>query len=102
MKKQLFGIVIPLAILSGCATVEKQPEAVEASVSREAQQAAQKQAALPKKPRFKRKVAIGRFSNETRYGRSLLRDDENDPLGKQVSDRAYSPARRSISLAWIR
>ena len=29
---------------------------------------------------------IGRFSNETRYGRSLLRDDENDPLGKQVSD----------------
>ncbi len=75
-----------LALLSGCATVKKQPEAVEASVSREAQLEAQKQQALPQKPQFKRKVAIGRFSNETRYGRSLLRDDENDPLGKQVSD----------------
>ena len=84
--KNLFYVVVLLALLSGCATVEKQPEAVESAVSREVQQAAQKQATLPQKPRFKRKVAIGRFSNETRYGRSLLRDDENDPLGKQVSD----------------
>ncbi len=75
-----------LGILSGCATVEKQPQAVESPVSREAQLEAQKQQSLPAKPRFKRKVAIGRFSNETRYGRSLLCDDENDPLGKQVSD----------------
>ena len=86
MKKPLISIVVPLALLSGCATVQKQPEAVESSVSREAQLEAQKQQALPAKPKFKRKVAIGRFSNETRYGRSLLRDDENDPLGKQVSD----------------
>ena len=86
MNKLLISIVVPLALLSGCATVEKQPEAVESSVSREAQMEAQKQQALPAKPKFKRKVAIGRFSNETRYGRSLLRDDENDPLGKQVSD----------------
>ncbi len=84
--KKLLIIVIPLAFLSGCATVKKQPAAVESSVSREAQLEAQKQQALPEKPKFKRKVAIGRFSNETRYGRSLLRDDENDPLGKQVSD----------------
>jgi curli biogenesis system outer membrane secretion channel CsgG len=73
-------------LLAGCATVDKQPAAVEAPVSREAQLAAQQEQALPDKPQFKRKVAIGRFSNETRYGRSLLRDDENDPLGKQVSD----------------
>ncbi len=86
MKKLLPSIVIPLAFLTGCATVQKQPEVVESSVSREAQLEAQKQQALPQKPKFKRKVAIGRFSNETRYGRSLLRDDENDPLGKQVSD----------------
>jgi len=70
----------------GCATVEDKPKAVEGDVSRDEQQVAQKKAALPEKPRFKRKVAIGRFSNETRYGRSLLRDDHNDPLGKQVSD----------------
>lgn len=86
MKKLLPIITVPLVFLSGCATVEKQPEAVESSVSRKAQMEAQKQQALPAKPKFKRKVAIGRFSNETRYGRSLLRDDENDPLGKQVSD----------------
>jgi curli biogenesis system outer membrane secretion channel CsgG len=86
MKRTSILITAPLVLLAGCATVEKRPEAVEAPVSREAQQMAQKQAALPQKPRFKRKVAIGRFGNETRYGRSLLRDDENDPLGKQVSD----------------
>ena len=86
MRKLLPYKIVPLIFLSGCATVKKQPEAVESTVSREAQLEAQKQQALPSKPKFKRKVAIGRFSNETRYGRSLLRDDENDPLGKQVSD----------------
>ncbi len=86
MKNSLVYLMAPLLFLTGCATVKKQPEAVDSSVSREAQQEAQKQQALPSKPKFKRKVAIGRFSNETRYGRSLLRDDENDPLGKQVSD----------------
>lgn len=35
---------------------------------------------------FKQKVAIARFSNETRYGRSLLTDSAGDPLGKQASD----------------
>jgi curli biogenesis system outer membrane secretion channel CsgG len=35
---------------------------------------------------FKLKIAIGRFSNETVYGRSFLRDGDLDPLGKQASD----------------
>jgi curli biogenesis system outer membrane secretion channel CsgG len=35
---------------------------------------------------LKRKVAIGRFSNETRYGQTLLRDSNLDPLGKQAAD----------------
>ena len=35
---------------------------------------------------FKSKVAIGRFSNETRYGKSLLREGEADPLGDQAGD----------------
>ena len=77
---------LAVIVIAGCATVDRQPPAVEAPVSRDSQLEAQKQQALPDKPLFKRKVAIGRFSNETRYGRSLLRDDENDPLGKQVSD----------------
>lgn len=36
--------------------------------------------------RLKLKIAIGRFSNETRYGQSLLRDNDLDPLGKQAAD----------------
>ena len=35
---------------------------------------------------LKLKIAIGRFSNETRYGQSLLRDSDLDPLGKQAAD----------------
>ena len=35
---------------------------------------------------LKRKVAIGRFSNETQYSKSVFYDKENDPMGKQASD----------------
>ncbi|MCF8378815.1 MAG: CsgG/HfaB family protein [Bacteroidales bacterium] len=35
---------------------------------------------------LKRKVAIARFSNETKYGKSIFYDKENDPLGKQAMD----------------
>lgn len=35
---------------------------------------------------LKRKVAIGRFSNETQYAKSVFYDKNNDPMGKQASD----------------
>ena len=35
---------------------------------------------------LKRKVAIGRFSNETQYAKGAFYDKDNDPLGKQASD----------------
>ena len=35
---------------------------------------------------IKRKVAIGRFSNETQYGKGIFYDKENDPMGKQAMD----------------
>lgn len=35
---------------------------------------------------LKRKVAIGRFSNETQYAKSVFYDKENDPMGKQAGD----------------
>jgi curli biogenesis system outer membrane secretion channel CsgG len=52
------------------------------------QKAAQQAVALqvPVAPTLKRKIALGRISNETNYGRSLLRDKHDDPLGKQVTD----------------
>jgi curli biogenesis system outer membrane secretion channel CsgG len=51
---------------------------------RQAQQAVA--AAAPAAPVLKRKIALGRVTNETTYGQSLLRDAKDDPLGKQVSD----------------
>ena len=35
---------------------------------------------------IKRKVATGRFSNETQYAKGIFYDKENDPMGKQALD----------------
>lgn len=35
---------------------------------------------------LKRKVAIGRFSNETQYGKGIFYNRENDPMRKQAMD----------------
>lgn len=87
MKRIAF--VIPLLFLGACATQTPAPEKVDSRYSeqemREAQQAAL-QAQEQKQPGLKRKVAIGRMTNETRYGRSLIRDEHNDTVGKQLTD----------------
>jgi curli biogenesis system outer membrane secretion channel CsgG len=71
--------------LAGCATVSEPPVAVESPAPRAAQIAAQ-EGRTAAAPRYKRKVAIGRFTNETNYGRSLLTDADLDRLGKQAAD----------------
>lgn len=73
-------------LLCGCAVTSTPPAVVDAPVSRPQQVEAQAQAALPPSKILKRKVAIGRFSNETRYGRTFQTDASLDPLGKQASD----------------
>ena len=75
-------------ILSACATQEPLVRPIDPAHSIADQQAAQKRtlAVTPGKPILKRKIALGRVTNETNYGRSLLRDRFDDPLGKQVSD----------------
>ena len=35
---------------------------------------------------IKRKVAVGRFSNETQYAKGAFYDKDNDPMGKQALD----------------
>ncbi len=79
------ALLIPLG---ACAVAGPPTVKQEGSSSRDAQIKAQQALALalPEVKRFKRKIAIGRFSNETRYGRSLLRDQQGDPLGKQALD----------------
>lgn len=77
-----FGIVISL-LLSSCATMQKTkthetPQQKNVSKTITAQE--NKQIGL------KRKVAIGRFTNETRYGQSFFLDKDNDKIGKQAMD----------------
>ena len=74
-------------ILSSCAVPQKPRQVgIEAPVSLEAQKKAQKKIQIPQVKTYKRRVAVGRFTNETNYGKGLLRDFDLDPLGKQASD----------------
>lgn len=83
------GAIVSAAVLAtGCAVqsppiTPKEP-AQPAAIQRAAQQAVASQ--RPSVPVLKRKIALGRITNETNYGRSLLRDQHGDPLGKQVAD----------------
>ena len=86
---RLAVIASSLAIISsGCAIQTPPVQPVEAPQSVAEQRRAQKaaQAAERSAPVLKRKIAIGRVTNETASGRTLLRDRTGDPLGKQVSD----------------
>lgn len=83
------SVVMALAIgLSGCAIqtppIEQKESPQPLATQKSAQQAITSQA--PATPTLKRKIALGRITNETNYGQSLLRDRHDDPLGKQVTD----------------
>ncbi len=73
-------------IATGCATTTPPKQLVQPPAAAAHQADAQRQANLVVVPTLKRKVAVGRFSNETRYGKSFQVDANNDPLGKQASD----------------
>lgn len=76
------------ALLGGCATQAPPVAVKEPPQTTASQKGAQLAVAriAPTKPILKRKIALGRITNETSYGRSLLRDSTGDPLGKQVTD----------------
>ena len=73
-------------LFAACATPAQRPVTVESPVPQATQVAAQQAALAPAAPRYKRKIAVGRFTNETTYGRSLLNDADLDRIGKQASD----------------
>ena len=86
--KKILSLTVALA-LSGCATQTPQMKDVEPGVTAEQQRAAQleaQEAAAPEQLALKRKIAVGRLSNETNYGRSLLRQNAEDKLGGKVTD----------------
>jgi curli biogenesis system outer membrane secretion channel CsgG len=70
---------------SGCATVKKtQTHDVPSSTTPEISKSLQVKKDMP--AGLKRKVAIGRFTNETKYGQSFFVDQNNDKIGKQAMD----------------
>ena len=82
MKKRYFVLLIgTFILLQGCATVKK-PE-VEVVDNKP-----QVSKVLTENPQrfLKRKVAIARFSNETKYGQSFFVDENKDVIGKQAMD----------------
>lgn len=89
MKKICFtflGLLFLAILLSSCATVDK-PEVIaidnKPKVSKSLQQG---DADFGSKRGLKRKVAIARFTNETKYGQSFFVDNKNDRIGKQAVD----------------
>lgn len=81
-------VALVFSLLSGCAIQAPPVAQKEAPQSITEQKAAQQAvvAQAPIAPTLKRKIALGRITNETNYGQSLLRDNHDDPLGKQVTD----------------
>lgn len=87
LARSLF-VALVFALLSGCA-IQTPPVAQKEAPQSIAEQKTAQQAAIsqaPVVPTLKRKIALGRITNETNYGQSLLRDNHDDPLGKQVTD----------------
>jgi curli biogenesis system outer membrane secretion channel CsgG len=72
-------------VFTACATIDK-PEVK--TVEEKTPQVSKtiKQKSEVNKTGLKRKVAIARFSNETRYGQSFFIDKDNDRIGKQAVD----------------
>lgn len=86
VRKKAWSLFVVAFAIAGCATVEQKPVATESPVPRSRQAEAQEKLLIPQAKRYKLKVAIGRFTNETNYGRSLLNDADLDRIGKQASD----------------
>ncbi|WP_188151994.1 CsgG/HfaB family protein [Teredinibacter waterburyi] len=87
MKYAITGLTV--ALLFGCASQEPRLKDIEPSVSETQQRQAQAQLLESQATQtlaLKRKIAVGRLSNETSYGKSLLGSSGSDVLGEKVSD----------------
>lgn len=79
----ILAISLLASTLYGCATMEEtKVHQTPAAVKAESPALAAKEQAKS----LKRKVAIARFSNETRYGQSFFVDKDENRIGKQAMD----------------
>lgn len=72
-------------LLASCATME-QPAKIQSIEDKPIVSKTVAQKSLETKSGLKRKVAIARFSNETKYGQSFFIDKNDDRIGKQAVD----------------
>ncbi len=77
-----YALALSVVALAGCATPKPVPLAIRAPQP----MMTVVSAPAPSVPILKRKIAVGRFSNATNYGRALLLEGESDPLANQASD----------------
>ena len=77
MMKRFLSIVLCTMVICNIAYAQRDVKAVEQ---------AQSNISTSNEKVIKRKVAIGRFSNETQYAKGIFYDKENDPMGKQALD----------------
>ena len=80
------GICVALILFSACATVEKTEIKKVKEAPKISKTVKDEKINPSSKTRLKRKVAIARFSNETKYGQSFFLDKNNDRVGKQAVD----------------
>ncbi|MBI5416980.1 hypothetical protein HZA55_03395 [Candidatus Poribacteria bacterium] len=82
VKDWFFVFIVILPLLQACATIKK--DKIEVIDNKPRVSKVLKETSLSKF--LKRKVAIARFSNETKYGQSILVDENKDIIGKQAMD----------------
>jgi curli biogenesis system outer membrane secretion channel CsgG len=85
MKKSIIFISLPiLFFITSCATVQK-PDIQTVDDKPKISKTISESPTSAKKG-LKRKVAIARFTNETKYGQSFFIDENKDRIGKQAVD----------------
>ncbi|MBF0184674.1 MAG: curli production assembly protein CsgG [Magnetococcales bacterium] len=85
IRMHILGLLLLGLFVQSCAPVERVK--VEPLPAQEPVVSAANKSHSANPVRFlKRKVAIARFSNETRYGQGFLIDEHKDPIGKQAMD----------------
>lgn len=77
MKQNLFLVTLILCVCGSTMHAQRKVETVEP---------VQNNISGSNEKTIKRKVAIGRFSNETQYAKGIFYNKENDPMGKQALD----------------
>ena len=82
--KNISATIVVVFFISGCATVHRpnvQTVEVQPKISKTVELKK-----VETKSGLKRKVAVGRFTNETKYGQSFFLDKNQDRVGKQALD----------------